>query len=171
MASGSTRPSRSATSTCRRSLASRSSGRSSSFFSARWSTCCTPSSIRGSGRPSGQPLMAERLLDVADLKVHFSTEDGVVRAVDGVSFSLDRGKVLGIVGESGSGKSVTAMTILGLTRSVNTKFEGAVDYKGEDLLKLNESALRRFRGNEIAMIFQDPMTSLNPVYKIGAQIV
>src|SRR5439155_23805508 len=141
------------------------------FSSAPWSTCCTPSSIRGSGRPSGQPLMAERLLDVADLKVHFSTEDGVVRAVDGVSFSLDRGKVLGIVGESGSGKSVTAMTILGLTRSVNTKFEGAVDYKGEDLLKLNESALRRFRGNEIAMIFQDPMTSLNPVYKIGAQIV
>ncbi len=115
--------------------------------------------------------MAERLLDVEDLKVHFSTEDGVVRAVDGVSFSLDRGKVLGIVGESGSGKSVTAMTILGLTRSVNTKFEGSVDYKGEDLLKLSEAALRRFRGNEIAMIFQDPMTSLNPVYKIGTQIV
>ena len=115
--------------------------------------------------------MAERLLDVEDLHVHFATEDGVVRAVDGVSFSLDRGKVLGIVGESGSGKSVTAMTILGLTRSVNTKFQGTVDYKGEDLLKLNEAALRRFRGNEIAMIFQDPMTSLNPVYRIGTQIV
>ncbi len=115
--------------------------------------------------------MAERLLDVEDLHVHFATEDGVVRAVDGVSFSLDRGKVLGIVGESGSGKSVTAMTLLGLTRSVNTKFQGTVDYKGEDLLKLNEAALRRFRGNEIAMIFQDPMTSLNPVYRIGTQIV
>src|SRR5437868_11242520 len=171
MASGSTRPSRSATSTCRRSLASRSSGRSSSFFSARWSTCCTPSSIRGSGRPSGQPLMAERLLDVADLKVHFSTEDGVVRAVDGLDFSLGRGKVLGIVGESGSGKSVTAMTILGLTRDVNTRFEGEVLYKGRNLLDVPESELEQYRGAEIGMIFQDPMTSLNPVYRVGEQIV
>src|SRR5438874_8170601 len=114
--------------------------------------------------------MAELLLDVNDLKVHFATEDGIVRAVDGVSFELERGKVLGIVGESGSGKSVTAMTILGLTRGVNARFEGSIDYKGEDLLKLNEAELRRFRGNEIAMIFQDPMTSLNPVYRVGAQI-
>jgi len=114
--------------------------------------------------------VAERLLEVKDLAVRFATEDGVVRAVDGVSFELDRGKVLGIVGESGSGKSVTAMTILGLTRGVNARFEGEVNYKGDDLLTLSEAQLRRFRGNEIAMIFQDPMTSLNPVYKVGAQI-
>src|SRR5438552_16117793 len=114
--------------------------------------------------------MAERLLEVKDLHVHFHTEDGVVRAVDGVSFELERGKVLGIVGESGSGKSVTAMTILGLTRGINARFEGEVVYKGEDLLKMSEAQLRRYRGNEIAMIFQDPMTSLNPVYRVGAQI-
>src|SRR5438105_6890687 len=101
--------------------------------------------------------MAERLLEVKDLQVHFHTEDGIVRAVDGVSFELERGKVLGIVGESGSGKSVTAMTILGLTRGINARFEGEVVYKGEDLLKMSETQLRRIRGNEIAMIFQDPM--------------
>src|SRR5438105_9519909 len=115
--------------------------------------------------------MAERLLEVKDLHVHFHTEDGVVRAVDGVSFELERGKVLGIVGESGSGKSVTAMTLLGLTRDVNTRFQGEVLYKGRDLLKLPETAMQDFRGNEIGMIFQDPMTSLNPVYRIGEQIV
>jgi oligopeptide/dipeptide ABC transporter ATP-binding protein len=115
--------------------------------------------------------MAERLLDVTGLKVRFTTEDGVVRAVDGVDFELDRGKVLGIVGESGSGKSVTAMTLIGLTRDKNTSFEGDVTYKGENLLELPESRLRDVRGNEIAMIFQDPMTSLNPVYTVGDQIV
>jgi peptide/nickel transport system ATP-binding protein len=114
--------------------------------------------------------VAEHLLDVKDLEVRFHTEDGVVKAVDGVSFTLERGKVLGIVGESGSGKSVTAMTILGLTRGGNARFEGEVAYKGENLLPMSESKLRRIRGNEIAMIFQDPMTSLNPVYKVGAQI-
>jgi oligopeptide/dipeptide ABC transporter ATP-binding protein len=115
--------------------------------------------------------MAERLLDVKGLKVRFVTEDGVVRAVDGVDFELDRGEVLGIVGESGSGKSVTAMTLLGLTRDKNTRFEGEVIYKGQNLLDLPESRLRDVRGNEIAMIFQDPMTSLNPVYTVGDQIV
>jgi oligopeptide/dipeptide ABC transporter ATP-binding protein len=115
--------------------------------------------------------MAERLLEVKGLKVRFTTEDGVVRAVDGVDFELDRGSVFGIVGESGSGKSVTAMTILGLTRDKNTAFEGEVVYKGQDLLALPESRLRDVRGNEIAMIFQDPMTSLNPVYKVGDQII
>jgi peptide/nickel transport system ATP-binding protein len=114
--------------------------------------------------------VAEKLLEVTDLHVQFATEDGVVRAVDGVSFALERGKVLGIVGESGSGKSVTAMTLLGLTRGVNAKFEGAIEYKGQDLLTMSEAQLRRFRGNELAMIFQDPMTSMNPVYRIGAQI-
>ena len=114
--------------------------------------------------------MAERLLEVKGLKVRFTTEDGVVRAVDDVSFELERGKVLGVVGESGSGKSVTAMTILGLTRDKNTAFEGEVLYRRENLLALPEARLREVRGNEIAMIFQDPMTSLNPVYTVGWQI-
>jgi len=115
--------------------------------------------------------MAEPLLEVKGLKVRFATEDGVVRAVDGVDFQLERGKVLGIVGESGSGKSVTAMTLLGLTRGQNAAFEGEVIYKGQNLLTMSESGLRDVRGDEIAMIFQDPMTSLNPVYRIGFQIV
>ena len=114
--------------------------------------------------------MAEPLLDVNDLKVEFATEDGIVQAVSGISFELERGKVLGIVGESGSGKSVTAMTIMGLTRGVNARFDGEVLYKGADLLQIPDSGMQHYRGNEIGMIFQDPMTSLNPVYRIGAQI-
>jgi oligopeptide/dipeptide ABC transporter ATP-binding protein len=114
--------------------------------------------------------MAERLLEVNGLKVRFATEDGVVNAVDGVDFELDRGRVLGIVGESGCGKSVTAMTILGLTRGQNARFEGEVKYKGRDLIAMSEADLRDVRGNEIAMIFQDPMSSLNPVYRVGDQI-
>jgi oligopeptide/dipeptide ABC transporter ATP-binding protein len=115
--------------------------------------------------------MAERLLEVNDLKVRFATEDGIVQAVSGISFELERGKVLGIVGESGSGKSVTAMTLMGLTRGVNARFDGEVLYKGTDLLKISDEAMQDYRGNELGMIFQDPMTSLNPVYKIGDQIV
>jgi len=115
--------------------------------------------------------MAERLLEVRDLKVRFATEDGVVRAVDGVSFELERGKVLGIVGESGSGKSVTAMTLMGLTRGINARFEGEVLYKGVDLLQVSDREMQAYRGKELGMIFQDPMTSLNPVYRIGEQIV
>jgi peptide/nickel transport system ATP-binding protein len=115
--------------------------------------------------------VAERLLEVKDLHVQFATEDGIVRAVDGVSFEVERGKVLGIVGESGSGKSVTAMTLMGLTRDVNTRFEGEILYKGRSLLTRPEREMQDFRGNEIAMIFQDPMTSLNPVYRVGDQIV
>jgi peptide/nickel transport system ATP-binding protein/oligopeptide transport system ATP-binding protein len=115
--------------------------------------------------------MAERLLEVDDLHVHFATEDGVVRAVDGVSWELERGKVLGIVGESGSGKSVTAMTLMGLTRGINSKFSGQVLYKGKNLLEVPEQEMEHYRGNELGMIFQDPMTSLNPVYRIGEQIV
>jgi oligopeptide transport system ATP-binding protein len=115
--------------------------------------------------------VAERLLEVEDLSVHFSTVDGTVRAVDGVSFELERGKVLGIVGESGSGKSVTAMTLMGLTRDVNSQFGGEVRYKGRNLLELSDKEMQDYRGNELGMIFQDPMTSLNPVYRIGEQIV
>jgi peptide/nickel transport system ATP-binding protein/oligopeptide transport system ATP-binding protein len=114
--------------------------------------------------------VAERLIEVKDLKVQFATEDGLVRAVDGVNFELERGQVLGIVGESGSGKSVTAMTLLGLTKDKNTRFEGEVLYKGRNVLAMNEDELQEVRGNEMSMIFQDPMTSLNPVYTIGAQI-
>src|SRR5213082_3123944 len=116
-------------------------------------------------------MASEPLLDVKGLKVRFTTEDGTVRAVDGVDFELERGRVLGIVGESGSGKSVTAMTMLGLTLAHNTTFEGEVVYKGQNLLAMSERRLRDVRGNEIAMIFQDPMTSLNPVYRVGDQIV
>jgi oligopeptide/dipeptide ABC transporter ATP-binding protein len=116
-------------------------------------------------------MASEPLLQVRGLKVRFATEDGTVRAVDGVDFELERGQVLGIVGESGSGKSVTALTVLGLTRATNTMFEGEVVYKGMNLLTMPERQLRAIRGKEIAMIFQDPMTSLNPVYRVGKQIV
>jgi peptide/nickel transport system ATP-binding protein len=115
--------------------------------------------------------MAERLLEVRDLEVSFATEEGVVQAVDGVSFDLDAGEVLAVVGESGCGKSVTAMTLMGLTRSPNARFGGTATYKGTELVGASEDQLRRIRGAEIAMIFQDPMTSLNPVLKIGEQIV
>src|SRR5258706_7611086 len=115
--------------------------------------------------------MAERLLEVYNLRLHFQTVDGAVRAVDGDSFELERGKVLGIVGESGSGKSVTAMTLMGLTRDVNSRFGGEVRYKGKNLLELSDREMQDYRGAELGMIFQDPMTSLNPVYRIGEQIV
>jgi peptide/nickel transport system ATP-binding protein len=111
------------------------------------------------------------LLSVDDLRVSFATEEGIVQAVDGVSFDLAAGEVLAVVGESGSGKSVTAMTLMGLTRSPNARFEGEAHYKGTELIGASEDALRRVRGAEIAMIFQDPMTSLNPVLRVGRQIV
>jgi peptide/nickel transport system ATP-binding protein len=113
----------------------------------------------------------EALLSVDDLKVRFATEDGVVRAVDGVSFELKAGEILGIVGESGCGKSVTAQTIMGLTRSPNSTIEGAVRFHGKDLVSASEEELQSIRGREISMVFQDPMTSLNPVYRVGDQIV
>ncbi|HEY2354993.1 MAG TPA: ABC transporter ATP-binding protein [Gaiellaceae bacterium] len=110
------------------------------------------------------------LLDVIDLKTHFKTGDGIVKAVDGVSFSVDAGQTLGIVGESGSGKSVTCLTIMGLNAKRNTATSGQALFKGEDLLKMRGDRLRRIRGNDMAMIFQDPMTSLNPVHSIGKQL-
>ena len=115
--------------------------------------------------------MSDPLLRVEDLRVSFATEEGVVQAVDGVSFELAAGEVLAVVGESGSGKSVTAMTLMGLTRSPNARFEGSATYKGTELITAEEDELRRVRGAEIAMIFQDPMTSLNPVHRIGSQII
>jgi peptide/nickel transport system ATP-binding protein len=112
------------------------------------------------------------LLEVHDLKVHFRTDDGIVRAVDGVSYSVDKGKALGIVGESGSGKSVSSLTVMGLTRfSKNAEISGSILFDGQDLVGATDEEIRRLRGNEIAMIFQDPLSSLHPFYKIGHQLV
>ncbi len=111
------------------------------------------------------------LLEVDDLHVSFATEDGIVKAVDGVSFVVKPGEVVAIVGESGSGKSVTAMTLLGLTRGPNARFTGSARFDGMDLIAASENELRRVRGAGIAMVFQDPMSSLDPVYRIGHQIV
>jgi peptide/nickel transport system ATP-binding protein len=110
------------------------------------------------------------LLEVRDLKVSFRTEGGLARAVDGVSFTVHQGEVLGVVGESGSGKSVTMLSILGLIRDPNVVIEGSARYKGRELIGMPAKQLRRVRGAEIAMIFQDPMTSLTPVYRVGWQI-
>jgi peptide/nickel transport system ATP-binding protein len=111
------------------------------------------------------------ILEIDDLKVWFANRDGITRAVDGVSFDLLRGETLGIVGESGCGKSVTAMTMLQLIPSPPSVIAGgAIRYNGEDLLKFDEERMRTIRGNEISMIFQDPMTSLNPVLTVGEQI-
>ncbi len=115
--------------------------------------------------------MSDHLLAVDDLRVQFHTEDGIVRAVDGVSFTVDRGEVVAIVGESGSGKTVTAMTLMGLTRGPNANFEGSATFDGTDLVTAPEDKLRQIRGAGISMVFQDPMSSLDPVYKIGKQIV
>jgi peptide/nickel transport system ATP-binding protein len=115
--------------------------------------------------------MAAPLLVVDDLHVSFRTEEGVVQAVDGVSFSVERGEVVAVVGESGSGKSVTAMTLMGLTRGPNAAFRGTAHLGERELIGATDAELRRVRGAEIAMVFQDPMTSLDPVYRIGHQIV
>ncbi|MCO5970175.1 ABC transporter ATP-binding protein [Actinoallomurus soli] len=109
------------------------------------------------------------LLEVTDLKVSFNTSDGVVQAVRGMTFSIDRGKTLGIVGESGSGKSVSTQTLMGLTPGA--KVSGQALFEGQDLLTMNPDQLRRIRGPQISMIFQDPLSSLHPLYKVGWQIV
>jgi peptide/nickel transport system ATP-binding protein len=115
--------------------------------------------------------MAAPLLEVEDLRVHFETEDGLVKAVDGISYTVDRGETLGIVGESGSGKSVSSLTVMGLTRARNARISGAVRFNGKDLLGASDDELRTIRGDDIAMIFQDPLSSLHPFYKVGNQIV
>jgi oligopeptide/dipeptide ABC transporter ATP-binding protein len=115
--------------------------------------------------------MSVPLLDIRDLTVSFATEDGVVHAVDGVSYTVGPGEVLAVVGESGSGKSVSVMSLLGLTRSPNARFGGSATFEGTDLITATDEQLQRIRGAEIAMIFQDPMSSLDPVYKVGGQIV
>ena len=113
---------------------------------------------------------AASLLDVRDLSVSFRTEDGVVHAVDGLSLSIAAGEVLGIVGESGSGKTVSMLAVMRLIRDPNAIIEGEVLYRGRDLMQVSQREMREVRGSEIAMIFQDPMTALTPVYTVGWQI-
>ena len=115
--------------------------------------------------------MPEPLLEVRNLKVQFPTDDGLVKAVDGISFRIEQGETLGVVGESGSGKSVTFLTVMGLINRKSARVEGEVLFRGRDLLKMPADELRRIRGSKISMIFQDPMTSLHPFYRVGAQIV
>jgi peptide/nickel transport system ATP-binding protein len=114
--------------------------------------------------------MATPLLEVKDLRVHFPTEDGIVKAVDGITFSIQPGETLGIVGESGSGKTVSFLTIMGLVTARQADITGQVLYRGQDLLTMPEEELRKIRGASMSMIFQDPMTSLHPFYKVGDQI-
>jgi peptide/nickel transport system ATP-binding protein len=111
------------------------------------------------------------MLEVRDLRVSFRTERGLVRAIDGVSFSVEEGEVLGIVGESGSGKTVTVLAVMGLITDLNAVIEGSILYRDRELVGLPAREMRKLRGKEIAMIFQDPMTALTPVYTIGAQII
>ncbi len=116
--------------------------------------------------------MTEHLLEIRDLATHFDTQEGLIEAVDGVSFSIEKGETLGLVGESGCGKSVTAMSILQLNPVPPAIYaRGEILFNGRDLLKLPDPELRKVRGNDIAMIFQEPMTSLNPVFTVGNQIV
>ena len=116
--------------------------------------------------------MSEKLLEVKNLKTYFYTDDGVVKSVDGVSFSVEKGKTLGIVGESGCGKSITSLSIMQLVETPPGKIvDGEIIYEGEDLLKKNKEEMRKIRGGQIAMIFQEPMTSLNPVFTVGEQIM
>ena len=113
--------------------------------------------------------MADTLLQITDLQTHFATEEGLVKAVEGISLTIERGETLGLVGESGCGKSVTAMSILQLNPVPPTIYAGGqIVFDGRDLLHLPEPQLRKVRGNDIAMIFQEPMTSLNPVYTVGS---
>ena len=114
--------------------------------------------------------MVEPLLEVKDLTVHFPTDDGLVKAVDGLSFSLLPGETLGVVGESGSGKSVSFLTVMGLISRTQAQIEGEIIFQGRDLLTLPIDEMRTVRGEKISMIFQDPMTSLHPYYKVGFQI-
>jgi peptide/nickel transport system ATP-binding protein len=118
--------------------------------------------------PSGPP--SDAMLHVEDLRIHFPTDDGLVKAVDGISFTLDRGKTLGIVGESGSGKSVTSLGILGLHHGGNATIDGKIWLDGEELIGASRARVRAMRGSKMAMIFQDPLSSLHPFFTVGAQI-
>ncbi|MFJ4684514.1 ABC transporter ATP-binding protein [Streptomyces sp. NPDC088789] len=116
------------------------------------------------------PTGPESFLSVRDLRVQFSTEDGIVKAVDGLSFDVERGRTLGIVGESGSGKSVTNLTVLGLHNPRSTTVDGEIVLDGKELVTASEKELEKLRGNKMAMIFQDPLTALSPYYTVGRQL-
>jgi peptide/nickel transport system ATP-binding protein len=113
----------------------------------------------------------EKFLDVKDLKIHFKTDDGIVRSVDGLTFSLERGKTLGIVGESGSGKSVTSLGIMGIYNKKNADVSGEIWIDGQELVNAGPESVRKLRGNKMAMIFQDPLSSMHPFYSVGKQIM
>ncbi|EDY45574.2 oligopeptide/dipeptide ABC transporter, ATP-binding protein [Streptomyces sp. SPB074] len=123
----------------------------------------------GTGGPAGAP--ADAFLSVRDLRIHFDTDDGLVRSVDGVSFDVRAGETLGIVGESGSGKSVTSLGVMGLHRSARARVSGEVWLDGEELIGAEESHVRKLRGQKMAMIFQDPLSAMHPYYTVGSQIV
>jgi peptide/nickel transport system ATP-binding protein len=128
--------------------------------------------MAGAAVTSGPTELPRSFLEVRDLKVHFPTDDGLVKAVDGVSFALERGKTLGIVGESGSGKSVTSLGLLGLHRhGKRARISGQVWLDGEELVSATEEHVRALRGHKMAMIFQDPLTAMHPYYSVGQQIV
>jgi peptide/nickel transport system ATP-binding protein len=134
---------------------------------------------RGGGRPAPAPAGPDAMnfpgsrsmLEVQDLRVHFATDDGLVKSVDGISFSLERGKTLGIVGESGSGKSVTSLAIMGLHYGTNADIDGRIWLDGEELVNADPGRVRHLRGSKMAMIFQDPLSSLHPYYTVGTQII
>ncbi len=135
-----------------------------------------PTGVASAGSVAVGPVQTEApagnaFLTVKDLRVHFHTDDGVVKAVDGLSFSLQRGKTVGIVGESGSGKSVTSQAILGLHRRTRARTSGEIWLDGENLMEVSNDRLRELRGDKMAMIFQDPLSALHPYYTVGAQIV
>ena len=115
--------------------------------------------------------MPDALLEVQDLRVHFRTQDGLVKAVDGVSYSLERGRTLGIVGESGSGKSVTSLAVMGLHHGSSAQISGHIRLDGEELVGAPPARVRELRGDKMAMIFQDPLSSLHPYFSVGSQIV
>ncbi|TWP34870.1 ABC transporter ATP-binding protein [Leekyejoonella antrihumi] len=129
----------------------------------------TQNTTLNADRPTGNS--AGPLLQVNDLHVHFPTDDGLVKSVDGVTFDVEAGKTLGIVGESGSGKSVTSQAIMGLHRGSSAVTSGQVLLDGEDLMEASESRLRKLRGKDVAMIFQDPLSAMHPYYTVGNQII
>ncbi|HEV7648399.1 MAG TPA: ABC transporter ATP-binding protein [Actinophytocola sp.] len=120
---------------------------------------------------AAEPPASGAFLDVRDLRVHFPTDDGVVKSVDGLSFQLDRGKTLGIVGESGSGKSVTSLSIMGLHKAGAAEISGEIMLNGTNLVGLGRESVRKLRGKDMAMIFQDPLSSMHPYYSVGNQII
>ncbi|MDH6432244.1 peptide/nickel transport system ATP-binding protein [Streptomyces sp. SAI-144] len=127
-------------------------------------------SVQTSPQPADVTPASSSFLDVRDLRVHFPTEDGIVKSVDGVSFTLEKGKTLGIVGESGSGKSVTSLALLGLHKGTRATVSGEIWLDGQELVALPEQEMRGLRGRTVSMIFQDPLSALHPYFTVGAQI-